>query len=228
MRSHWYRALFPGTRIDPSKSSQSEFMTTHQGGRLGTSPGGGITGRGGSYIIIDDPHKADDARYDAMRDGTVRWFYESALSRLDDKAKGCIIVIMQRLHEDDLVGHLLRDESYYHLRLPAIAEEDEDIPTGSDSSYHRMEGEALHPERDSVETLEKIKHETGSIIFATQYQQRPSPASLFNKVDTQDDEKKRDHLVTAKYIDSEYQDGVEPREPKHQPRLGPIRAEAVQ
>ena len=82
---------------------------------------------------------------------------------------------MQRLHEDDLAGKLLQDSGWHHLDLPAIAEEAQEIPVGPCRVHKRKKGEALHPERESLALLEKIKHEMGSLAFSAQYLQRPVP-----------------------------------------------------
>ena len=82
---------------------------------------------------------------------------------------------MQRLHEDDLAGKLLRDDGWRHLDLPAIALEDEEIAIGPGVLHRRREGEALHPERESLAVLEDIKRQMGSLAFAAQYLQRPVP-----------------------------------------------------
>jgi hypothetical protein len=88
MNSDWYRRAFPRTRIDPSKNTETEFMTTERGFRLSTSVGGTLTGRGGDLIIIDDPIKPADAMSDTTRQRLIDWYGTTLLSRLDDKEKG--------------------------------------------------------------------------------------------------------------------------------------------
>ena len=82
---------------------------------------------------------------------------------------------MQRLHEDDLAGKLLSEGDWHHLDLPAIAEEDQEIPIGPGVVHHRRKGEVLHPERESLALLEEIRREMGSLTFSAQYLQRPVP-----------------------------------------------------
>jgi hypothetical protein len=125
MRSQWYRQTFPRTRIDRGKDSEAEFRTTQRGYRLATSVGGTLTGRGGDVIIIDDPIKPQDAQSKSIRDKTIQWYENTLLSRLDDKVHGAIVIVMQRLHLDDLSGHLLERGGFEHLCLPAIAEQGE-------------------------------------------------------------------------------------------------------
>jgi hypothetical protein len=102
-----------------------EFITTRQGYRLATSTGGVLTGRGADLILIDDPSKPEEALSEARRNATNEWFLNTLYSRLNDKCRGAIVIIMQRLHEDDLVGHVLGQEPWEVVSFPAIAEADE-------------------------------------------------------------------------------------------------------
>ena len=79
---------------------------------LATSVGGVLTGRGADFIIIDDPLKPDEALSETQRNAVNEWFDHTLYSRLNDKRTGCIIIITQRLHEDDLVGHVLEQEDW--------------------------------------------------------------------------------------------------------------------
>ncbi|MCZ6859004.1 MAG: phage terminase large subunit, partial [Alphaproteobacteria bacterium] len=104
------------------------------------------------------------------------WFRNTLFSRLDNKAEDCIVIVMQRLHVDDLVGHLLESsDSWTHLNLPATAVDYELIDLGDGQYYERDPGEALFPARESLETLEDIKKTLGSYQFSAQYQQNPVP-----------------------------------------------------
>jgi hypothetical protein len=99
--------LFPTTRLSAQRQAVQEFVTTQKGFRLATSVGGVLTGRGADFIIIDDPLKPDEALSDTQRASVNQWYDNTLYSRLNNKGTGCIIIIMQRLHEDDLVGHVL-------------------------------------------------------------------------------------------------------------------------
>ena len=171
--SEWYRAIFPNVRL--SKDTETECVTTKRGGRFALSVGGSFTGRGGDIIIIDDPIKADDAQSEKARRAVNDWYTTTLSSRLNDKKTGAIILVMQRLHEDDLAGQLLRKNGWHHLDLPAIAENDQDIPVGPGVVHRRRKGEVLHPARESLALLEEIRREMGSLTFSAQYQQRPVP-----------------------------------------------------
>jgi predicted phage terminase large subunit-like protein len=179
MNSSFYKSAFQRTRLSAAKQSVGEFMTTEQGYRMATSVGGVLTGRGADYIILDDVMKPEDALSETRRNGTNDWFDNTLLSRLNDKKKGVVIVVMQRLHQDDLVGHVLgKDNTWEVLSLPAIAEYDEThriVSPFGDSIFSRLASEALHPERDSVETLLQIQRTIGEYNFASQYQQTPIP-----------------------------------------------------
>jgi predicted phage terminase large subunit-like protein len=173
MRSTLYGRLFPGTRISPAKDSELEFATTRGGNRLATSVGGTLTGRGGNLIIIDDPMKPQDACSEAARESTKQWYANTLLTRLDNKTKDAIVVVMQRLHVDDLVGHLREQEGWVHLNLPAIAEFEQRIALSATRSHLRRPGDVLHPEHEPQSVLDEYQRSMGSLTFGAQYQQEP-------------------------------------------------------
>jgi hypothetical protein len=143
-----------------------------------TSVGGVLTGRGADIIIIDDPLKPEEALSQAQRRAANEWYDHTLYSRLNDKLSGAIVLIMHRLHEDDLFGHVLAKEDWDVVRLPAIAEEDElyrvETVFGR-QCFGRKAGEALHPEREPPEMLAQLRRTLGEYNFAGQYQQAPSP-----------------------------------------------------
>jgi predicted phage terminase large subunit-like protein len=179
LTSPFCQDLYSHTRLSPHRQSVQEFVTTRQGYRLSTSVGGVLTGRGADFIIIDDPLKPDEALSDTQRKSVNEWFDHSLYSRLNNKRTGRIILIMQRLHEDDLVGHVLGlGEPWTVIRFPAIAERDEtheiQTPYGR-QRFQRRAGEPLHSEREPLEVLNRIREALGEYNFAGQYQQAPSP-----------------------------------------------------
>jgi hypothetical protein len=101
MNSSWYRRIFPNTRISREKDTQGETMMTARGYRLATSLGGTFTGRGAHLVVMDDPQKPEEALSEASRNYAAQWFDTTLLSRLDSKSEGAVILVMQRLHEDD-------------------------------------------------------------------------------------------------------------------------------
>jgi predicted phage terminase large subunit-like protein len=175
--SDWYRRIFP-TRLSPERQAVPEFETTGQGCRLATSVGGVLTGRGADMIIIDDPLKPEEALSQTQRRAANEWFDHTLYSRLNDKIEGAIVVIMHRLHEDDLVGHVLGQEDWEVVSFPAIAEDDEtqlvDTVWGP-KLLTRHRGEALHPAREPLPMLEHLRHMIGEYNFTGQYQQAPTP-----------------------------------------------------
>ncbi len=171
----WYKLIFPRTRLHPDKNTELEVMTTARGFRMATSVGGTLTGRGGNLIIIDDPIKPEDAMSSLKRDAAKRWYDGTLYSRLDNKETDVIVLIMQRLHVDDLVGHVLEQESWTHLDLPAIAEAPQRLQFGPDQFIERQPGDLLHPGRESRQTLDAIKATLGTYNFSAQYQQSPVP-----------------------------------------------------
>jgi predicted phage terminase large subunit-like protein len=176
MNSSWYKRLFR-TRLS-DRQAVHDFSTTGQGSRMATSVGGVLTGRGADLILIDDPVKPDEALSETRRNAVNEWYDNTLMSRLNDKAEGCIIIIMQRLHQDDLIGHALEQGQWDVLSLPAIAEADEthviETPYGK-RLFIRKEGEALHPERESLAVYETMRQIIGEYNFQSQYQQTPTP-----------------------------------------------------
>ena len=142
---------------------------------MATSVGCTLTGRGG-HIIIDDPLKPDDALSEAKRMAANQWFTNTLLSRLDDKRTGAIVVVMQRVHMDDLTGFLTESSDEWEmLSLPAIAAFDEAVPVWNGQIHQRKVGDTLSPEREPIEALKALQLQLGSDAFSAQYQQVPTP-----------------------------------------------------
>ncbi len=178
MESKWYRDLFPLTRLSAQKRSVYDFETTRGGGRFSTSVNGTLTGRGGNWLIVDDPIKPGDTFSDVVRQKTNDWYGHTLSSRLDDKNNGKIVVIMQRLHQADLTGYLLEtDSSFSQIRIPLLAIEDElwevKDHAGRVRRFTRKIGEPLHPARENAASIAHKRVQVGSFIFASQYQQMP-------------------------------------------------------
>jgi predicted phage terminase large subunit-like protein len=175
MHSSLYKRLFPKTGISGKKDTELEFATSLGGSRLATSVGGTVTGRGGSLIIIDDPMKSQDAMSETVRESINHWIGHTLLSRLDNKTKDSIILVMQRLHVDDLAGHLLQQGGWEFLQLPAIAPWEEPYKLGPERYHLHREGEALHPAHEPLCVLQELKRALGSMTFSAQYLQDPVP-----------------------------------------------------
>jgi len=169
VNSNEYREIFPNTILQGDSKAKDEWRTTAGGLVYSVGSGGTITGYGagkhkkgfGGAILIDDPHKADEARSDVMRQNVIDWFQNTLESRKNSPDTP-IILIMQRLHEEDLSGWLLNGgngEEWKHICLPAIKED----------------GTALWEAKHTIEDLKRME-EASPYVFAGQYMQRPAPA----------------------------------------------------
>ena len=164
-----YRRVFPGVALDTRSMARNDWRTTAGGRVYAAGSEGSITGHGGGKmrptwggcIVIDDPHKVEEAHSDVTRPKVIDWYQRTLQSRAN--ASGTpIIVIMQRLHEEDLAGWLLAGgtgEEWESVILPAIDPET---------------GEALWPEKHTIETLRQMER-MSPYTFAGQYLQRPAP-----------------------------------------------------
>ncbi len=168
MQNEVYREVFPWTALQDDSKARDEFRTAHGGVVYATGADGTITGYGagkmrqgfGGAIIIDDPHKAGDANSSVMRANVINWYQQTMESRLNKRADP-IIIIMQRLHEDDLSGWLLgggSGEAWHHINIPARNED----------------GTSFWPEQFPDEMLDRLEA-SSPYVFAGQYMQRPSP-----------------------------------------------------
>lgn len=168
-----YRATFPAMLLD--RDTDREIATTKRGKRIATSIDGTLTGLGGNLIIIDDPLKLGDAMSEAVRARVIEWYRSTLLSRGDDKTTTRIVVVMQRVHQSDLVGYLQEQGGFDVLNLPAIAQQPQTYDLGGGRTYTRQYGELLHPEHEPAHLLTELKREMGPIAFSAQYQQAPVP-----------------------------------------------------
>ncbi len=174
--ANWVRAVFPRLVLDRRKCSAAELRTTRNGARVATSVGGPLTGKGGDILIIDDPMKAEDAASQTRRDALWDWFTGTATTRLDDPKAGAIVVIAQRLHEDDLPGRLIAAGGWTVLELPAIETRTRRIDLGDGVVWTRRPGDILLPAHMGRPELERHRRELGQSKFEAQFQQAPTPA----------------------------------------------------
>ncbi|MGE0755095.1 MAG: phage terminase large subunit [Alphaproteobacteria bacterium] len=172
MESEWYRLLFPQSRLTHDQNQKHKFTTTQRGYRYASSVGGTITGEGGDFLIMDDPMNPAQARSYGRRESVAAWFEHTFASRLDNKKTGGIVLVMQRLHQDDLSGYLLAKGGWEHLSLPA---QFSSACTYDFGSVRRQvhEGEPLQANREGLADVKRMQQEMGSHIFAAQYQQQP-------------------------------------------------------
>jgi predicted phage terminase large subunit-like protein len=175
VNSDWYRRIFSRTKISPEKDTEGVTMTTARGYRMAKSLTGSLAGFGGDIIILDDPQKPDEALSEATRRSTGQAFDANLLQRLNSKADGIVVLVMQRLHEDDLAGRLLEKGGWEHLKIPAIAEQEERVPIGRGRLHKRRAGTVIDPRRESIEDLTRLRQTMGELLFSGQYQQNPIP-----------------------------------------------------
>lgn len=125
----------------------------------------------------DDPHNADEAHSDTERNTAITWFREVWTNRLNDQEKDKMVVVGQRIHDDDVCGYILKERpDWIHLNLPAYYEPNHPCVTPIWKDPRTEEGQLLWPERFSKSVLDGLKRDLGSMGFAAQYQQRPVPA----------------------------------------------------
>jgi predicted phage terminase large subunit-like protein len=169
-----YQAVFPKMRL--ARETDSEIHTTLRGRRYATSIQGTLTGRGGNLFIIDDPLKPADALSEPNRERVIEWYRSTLVTRPDDKQVARIVIVMQRIHVEDLVGYLLDNESGFEvLNLPSVAQSTATYDLGNGRTHTREKGDLLHPTHEPAEVLREIKKSMGSMLFSAQYQQAPEP-----------------------------------------------------
>lgn len=174
IESSWYQERWGAkVKLTHDQNTTTRFATTERGYRIATSVGGSVTGLGGDVLVIDDPHKADEAASQANREAVMRWFDQAWSTRLNDPKTSRMVIIMQRLHEEDLAGHVLQKGGWEHLCLPA--EWDAKHPYRSVRDWRTTDGELLWPARVGPAEIEQQKLDLGSYGAAGQLQQLPAP-----------------------------------------------------
>lgn len=184
INSDRYQELFPGLKLRQDSHRVSSWqLSSYRGGLIAAGAGGPITGKGGLLGIIDDPFKNwDEAQSAAQREKVLRWYRTTFRTRI--REGGAIVFIMTRWNEDDLAGELIREGGWEVLRLPAIAETDEEradyarrakLPAAEVADpLGRAAGEPLAPSLFSADALARLRADVGTLAFMAEYQQRPS------------------------------------------------------
>ena len=179
--SKWYKEHFGDAfRLTSDQNQKQRFENNKTGQRIATSVDGALTGEGGDIIVIDDPHNVREAESSAVRESVLDWWDQAMQTRLNDPKTGAFVIIMQRVHENDLTGHILRNEynDWDHLCLPARYEVGHPTPPKSSLGFtdpRTKEGDLLWPERIDSKTLESLEKSLGTYASAGQLQQRPMP-----------------------------------------------------
>lgn len=173
VNAKWYKDAFPTMRGKPDADNELIFRTSLGGGRRATSVNSDVTGLGGTDIIIDDPIDASIADNPDQCAIINRWITKVLMSRLNDKATGTVLVVMQRISIHDTTAFLLGMTGWKSLVLPAIAQKDMDVPIGEGEAHHWKQGELLHPEFLSQAILDEQLQLQGHADFSAQYLQIP-------------------------------------------------------
>lgn len=173
--SDWFQQRWP-VELTSDQNQKTYYENRDTGFRQACAVAS-MTGKRGDRVVWDDPHSVEAALSDAHRETAIRVFQETLPSRVNNPDRSAIVIVMQRLHENDVSGFILGgDYGYTHLCLPMEFEADRRCTTSIGFKDPRKEeGELLFPERFSRETVERDKKVMGSMAVAGQFQQRPAP-----------------------------------------------------
>jgi predicted phage terminase large subunit-like protein len=224
--SDWFKALWPDVRL--VRAGEMSFANDATGWRE-CSAFGSLTSKRGNRLIIDDPHSTDTAESDQERATTARRFREGATNRLNNQRRDAIVVVMQRLHEEDVSGTIKRiGMGYVHLCLPMEYDPERHCETPWYEDPRRQEGELLDPDRFPPSTVEDLKRDMGPYAYVGQYQQLPGPrdGAFFMKA-WFDGGVVETPLGSRTYARARYQPGQQPKHLRvyltsdHAPTAGP-------
>ena len=177
IQSEWYQARW-GDRVvlTGDQNEKIKFENTASGFRQAVAISG-MTGARGDRVIIDDPHSVASAASEAERNTTAETFEQAIPTRLNNPDKSAIIVIMQRLHEQDVSGIIIEKQlGYDHIMIPMEFDPDRSSPTMLGWEDPRTEaGELFFPKRFPAHVVERDKKLMGSYAVSGQFQQTPTP-----------------------------------------------------
>lgn len=184
IKSPWFTSRYGAyLALTSDQDAKTKFETTLLGYRMATSVGSSTTGEGGDVLILDDAHNIDEKESEVRRAAALDWFDNTWSTRLNDPQQGCMVVVGQRIHQQDVSGHILstNDGEWVHLNLPAEFEQTRACTTMVQSvtfwqDWRSYEGELLWPARFNQSVIEKAKRRHGSMGYAALYQQAPVPS----------------------------------------------------
>lgn len=174
--SPWYQARYGNVYcFRNDQNAKKRFENDKTGFRVSTSPGGMGTGEGGGRLVVDDPHSVLQVESDPVRKSTILWWDETMSSRYNDPRTGTAVIVMQRIHEADLTGHLLAKGGWEHLCIPMEYDGVRRSTSLGEYDPRTEEGQLLWPERFPRAEVEALKKDLGSYGTANQLQQATSP-----------------------------------------------------
>jgi predicted phage terminase large subunit-like protein len=178
IQSPWFQYRWHDRfQIRKDQNAKERFENDRSGHRIATSVGGAATGEGGDRVIVDDPHRINQRESRTVREAALIWWDQTMSTRLNDPRTGARVIVMQRLHEADLSGHVLEQGGYVHLLLPAEFESDRRCITPLGWKDPRSaEAELLWPQRVGPRQISDAKLRLGPDGYCGQFQQRPTPA----------------------------------------------------
>ena len=177
IESAWYKHTFkPSWKLADDQNAKQKYVNTAGGYRISTSVGGAVTGEGGDIIVADDPHNVTEAISPAMRQEALDFWDKAITSRGNNPKTVAKIVVMQRVHEKDLSGHLLAKGGYEHLCLPAEYRGKKYFTSIGWEDPRKVDGELLWPTRFGPEEIQDLKKGMGANEAAGQLDQLPVAA----------------------------------------------------
>ena len=177
IESQWYQQRWADRfQLTADQNEKNRYENNKSGCRLAIGVGGAATGEGGDIIVVDDPHNVRYAESDTIRQTTAEWWSRVMSTRNNDPRSGARVIVMQRVHENDLAGHMLRQGGYETLILPTEYEGSTYVAGIGWHDPRTEKGELLWKERFGAAEVEEQKRDLGSYAAAAQLQQRPAPA----------------------------------------------------
>jgi len=192
LKSHWFRARYSERlKLTKDQDAKMYFETDRFGYRMAVSVGAAATGEGGDILILDDPHAIDEKESDARREAAIDWFDNTWSSRLNDQQTGAMVVVGQRIHMNDVSGHILETagDEWVHLNLPAEYDPASAcrtyLPSGKEFwvDPRTEEGQLLWEDKFPRPVIEKAKRRHGVLGYSAIYGQCPVPPGgyVFNR-----------------------------------------------
>lgn len=165
--------------ITPDMNTKTQFDLVSGGSRMTTSVGGTLIGVGGQICLADDPENTEQVESDTERETALTWWKEFSTTRLNDPQEGAVVLIMQRLHKQDVSGYILDSEdasAWTHLSIPMLYDSSRHCETSIGWSDPREEdGELMDPLRFTPQIVEQMRRNLGPYLFSGRFQQSPTP-----------------------------------------------------